>query len=149
MSFLRSPTNLLQLANLAALGGMTAYFKSHHDYNLQEHEARMDELEGTLRGHIGLIEDALERIEGKKMDGQSKKAYVCQQHHPIVSVLMGILERRCTLLVARMTRRSSVPALDSGILRVRVLLLSVCESLKSCRSDLKRETVLRLLPPVG
>jgi len=34
----------------------------------------MDELEGTLRGHIGLIEDALERIEGKKMDGQSKKA---------------------------------------------------------------------------
>lgn len=46
---------------------------SHHDYNLQEHEARMDELEGTLRGHIGLIEEALERIEGKKMDGKSQK----------------------------------------------------------------------------
>lgn len=24
-----------------------------------------DELEGTLRGHIGLIEDALDRLEGK------------------------------------------------------------------------------------
>ncbi|KAK5109125.1 hypothetical protein LTR62_007487 [Meristemomyces frigidus] len=70
----RSPTTLLQLTNLAALGGMTMYFKSHHDYNLQEHEARMDELEGTLRGHIGLIEDSLERIEGKKMNGMSEKA---------------------------------------------------------------------------
>lgn len=58
MSFFRSPTmlSLLQVTNLATLGGMTLYFKSHHDYNLQEHEARMDELEGTLRGHIGLIE---------------------------------------------------------------------------------------------
>jgi hypothetical protein len=74
MASLRSPAVLLQLLNLTALGGMTLYFKSHHDYNLQEHEARMDELEGTLRGHIGLIEDALERIENKKMDGQSKKA---------------------------------------------------------------------------
>lgn len=73
MSAWRSPTALLQLANLAALGGMTAYFKNHHDYNLQEHEARMDELEGTLRGHIGLIEEALERLEGKKMDGKSQK----------------------------------------------------------------------------
>ena len=67
------PTAILQMLNLAALGGMTYYFKGHHDYNLQEHEARMDELEGTLRGHIGLIEDALERIEGKKMNGQSEK----------------------------------------------------------------------------
>ncbi|TKA68660.1 hypothetical protein B0A55_08800 [Friedmanniomyces simplex] len=64
-SLLRSPTALLQALNLAALGGMTWYFKSHHEYNLQEHEARMDELEGTLRGHIGLIEEALERLEGK------------------------------------------------------------------------------------
>lgn len=76
MSFLRSPalTNILGLANLSALGGMTLYFKSHHDNNLEEHEARMDELEGTLRGHIGLIEDSLERIEGQKMNGQSQKA---------------------------------------------------------------------------
>lgn len=76
MSGLRSPVAILQYINLAALGGMTLYFKSHHDYNLQEHEARMDELEGTLRGHIGLIEDALERLEGKKIDGKSQKAFV-------------------------------------------------------------------------
>jgi len=62
---LRNPTTILQGLTLASLGGMTYYFKSHHDYNLQEHEARMDELEGTLRGHIGLIEESLERIEGK------------------------------------------------------------------------------------
>ncbi|KAK0279082.1 hypothetical protein LTR35_008817 [Friedmanniomyces endolithicus] len=64
-ALLRSPALLLQTLNLAALGGMTYYFKQHHDYNLQEHEARMDELEGTLRGHIGLIEESLERLEGK------------------------------------------------------------------------------------
>lgn len=76
MSFLRSPAlaNILGLANLSALGAMTLYFKSHHDYNLEEHEARMDELEGTLRGHIGLIEDSLERIEGQKINGQSERA---------------------------------------------------------------------------
>lgn len=27
----------------------------------------MDELEGTLRGHIGLIEDSLKRIEERQM----------------------------------------------------------------------------------
>lgn len=69
----RSPTALLQLANLAALGGVTMYLKSHHEYNLQESEARFDEMEGTLRGHIGLIEESLERLEGKKMDGKSQK----------------------------------------------------------------------------
>lgn len=75
-SFLRSPslTNILGLANLTALGAVTMYFKSHHDNNLEQHEARMDELEGTLRGHIGLIEDSLERIEGRKMNGQSDRA---------------------------------------------------------------------------
>jgi len=71
---LRSPTALLQLLTLGSLGGMTLYFKSHHDYNLQEHEARMDELEGTLRGHIGLIEESLERIEGRKSGGKGEKA---------------------------------------------------------------------------
>ncbi|KAK4542506.1 hypothetical protein LTR36_006758 [Oleoguttula mirabilis] len=73
MSAWRSPTALLQMANLAALAGTTLLFQSHHRYNLQEHEARMDELEGTLRGHIGLIEEALERIEGQKMDGKGRK----------------------------------------------------------------------------
>lgn len=76
MSFLRSPvlTNTLGLADLTALGAMGVYFKSHHDYNLEQHEARMDELEGTLRGHMGLMEDSLERIEGKKINGQSETA---------------------------------------------------------------------------
>ena len=36
-------------------------------------EARMDEVEGTMRGHIGLMEDSLQRIEerqqGKKVAG--------------------------------------------------------------------------------
>jgi hypothetical protein len=30
-------------------------------------EARMDEVEGTLRGHIGLIEDSLQRIEDRQL----------------------------------------------------------------------------------
>jgi hypothetical protein len=71
---IRSPTSILQLFTLASLGSMTLYFKSHHDYNLQEHEARMDELEGTLRGHIGLIEESLEWIEGRKGGGKGEKA---------------------------------------------------------------------------
>lgn len=75
------------MLNLGALGGLTFYFKSHHEYNLQEHEARMDELEGTLRGHIGLIEDALERIEGKQIDGKSQKAYV----QPLSGKLVALL----------------------------------------------------------
>lgn len=60
----RSPSFLIGLVNLAAIGGSTYWMRSHHVYNLQEHEARMDELEGTLRGHIGLIEEALDRLEG-------------------------------------------------------------------------------------
>ena len=50
---------------LTAVGGATYNLRAHHIYNLEEHEARMDELEGTLRGHIGLIEEALDRLEGK------------------------------------------------------------------------------------
>ncbi|KAI1336370.1 hypothetical protein F5Y15DRAFT_418913 [Xylariaceae sp. FL0016] len=76
MALFRSPalTNGLCMANLAALGTMTMYFKSHHESNLEAHEARMDELEGTLRGHVGLIEDALERIEGQKARQKSDRA---------------------------------------------------------------------------
>ncbi|KKY32294.1 putative histone acetyltransferase subunit [Diaporthe ampelina] len=78
-SLLRSPalTNLLGLANLSALGAATLYLGSLHGRNLEghaEHEARMDGLEGTLRGHIGLIEDSLERLEGQKMRGMSERA---------------------------------------------------------------------------
>lgn len=67
-------TNVLGVANLAALAAATMYLKSHDESNLAQHEARMDELEGTLRGHIGLVEESLERIEGRKMDGLGAKA---------------------------------------------------------------------------
>ncbi|GAB7362807.1 hypothetical protein MBLNU230_g3110t1 [Neophaeotheca triangularis] len=73
---LRSPSTLLGLVNLASIGGATYYLRSWHMENAEEREARFDELEGTLRGHIGLIEESLERIEGKKMgeSGKGEKA---------------------------------------------------------------------------
>ena len=49
--------------------------RSLHNRNLEEQEARLDEIEGTLRGHIGLIEDALNRIEGKKDGGKQEELY--------------------------------------------------------------------------
>ncbi|KAI9812282.1 MAG: hypothetical protein M1827_004731 [Pycnora praestabilis] len=72
MSFLRHPAFLLG-ANLSAILGSTLYLRSHHVYNLEEHEARMDELEGTLRGHIGLIEEALDRLEGTATEADRGK----------------------------------------------------------------------------
>lgn len=33
----------------------------------------VDELEGTLRGHIGLIEEALDRLEGKATEADRGK----------------------------------------------------------------------------
>ena len=60
-------------ANLSAVAGSTIFLRSHHIYNLEEHEARMDELEGTLRGHIGLIEEALDRLEGKATEADRGK----------------------------------------------------------------------------
>jgi len=41
----------------------------------EEQEARLDEIEGTLRGHVGLIEDSLDRIEGKRDVGKKDKLY--------------------------------------------------------------------------
>ena len=64
-SALRSPTFLMGLANLFAIGSSTYIIRSQQLTHLEENEARMDELEGTLRGHIGLIEEALDRLEGK------------------------------------------------------------------------------------
>ena len=58
---------------LSAIAGSTYVLRSHHIYNLEEHEARMDELEGTLRGHIGLIEEALDRLEGKATEADRGK----------------------------------------------------------------------------
>ncbi|KAF2760009.1 hypothetical protein EJ05DRAFT_475026 [Pseudovirgaria hyperparasitica] len=72
-SALRSPILFIGLANLFAISGSTYMLRSHHIYNLEEHEARMDELEGTLRGHIGLIEGALDRLEGNKAKSVKEK----------------------------------------------------------------------------
>ncbi len=72
MSFLRNPLFLLG-ANLSAIAASTLYLRSHHVYNLEEHEARMDELEGALRGHIGLIEEALDRLEGTATESDRGK----------------------------------------------------------------------------
>lgn len=62
-------------ATLLAIGTSTRYLDSKIAYNLQEQEARLDEIEGTLRGHIGLIEDALDRIEGKKDSKKMEDLY--------------------------------------------------------------------------
>lgn len=40
-----------------------------------EQGARLDEIEGTIRGHVGLIEDSLDRIEGKPNAGKQDKLY--------------------------------------------------------------------------
>ena len=72
MSFLRHPLILLGV-NLSAVVGSTYLLRSHHIYNLEEHEARMDELEGTLRGHIGVIEEALDRLEGTATEADRGK----------------------------------------------------------------------------
>lgn len=72
MSYLRNPLFLLG-ANLSAIAGSTFYLRSHHIHNLEEHEARMDELEGTLRGNIGLIEEALDRLEGTATEADRGK----------------------------------------------------------------------------
>ena len=72
MSFLRHPATLLG-ANISAIAASTYLLRSHHIYNLEEHEARMDELEGTLRGHIGIIEEALDRLEGKGTEADRGK----------------------------------------------------------------------------
>ena len=61
------------VTTLSAVAGSTYLLRSHHIYNLEEHEARMDELEGTLRGHIGLIEEALDRLEGKGSEADRGK----------------------------------------------------------------------------
>ena len=75
MSFFPRQAILPTLLNLAAIGGSAAYMRTLHDRNLEEQEARLDEIEGTLRGHIGLIEDALDRLEGKKNSGKQEELY--------------------------------------------------------------------------
>ncbi|KAF1957854.1 hypothetical protein CC80DRAFT_491202 [Byssothecium circinans] len=58
-------TGLLSTAlNLLAIGTSTPYLLPRLTHNLGEQEARLDKIEGTLRGHIGLIEDSL---KGRRM----------------------------------------------------------------------------------
>lgn len=64
-SIFSKPSFLLGLTNLFATGGAVYYLQNKLNYNLEEQEARFDEVEGTLRGHIGLIEEALDRLEAK------------------------------------------------------------------------------------
>ena len=64
-SLFRSPSNIFSLLTLSSVGGSTYLLRSHLIWNYEESEARLDEIEGTLRGHIGLIEDSLERLEKK------------------------------------------------------------------------------------
>ncbi|KAI4258781.1 MAG: hypothetical protein LQ352_001090 [Teloschistes flavicans] len=73
MSFLRNPASILGALNLSAIAGSTYHLRSHHIYNLGEFEARLDEIEGTLRGHIGLIEESLDRLEGKATEADRGK----------------------------------------------------------------------------
>ncbi|KAF2114080.1 hypothetical protein BDV96DRAFT_108315 [Lophiotrema nucula] len=75
MSFFSRHLILPTSLNLVAIASSTYYLRSHHIYNLEEQEARLDEIEGTLRGHIGLIEDALDRIEGKANAGKQEELY--------------------------------------------------------------------------
>jgi len=67
-SLLRHPLLHTSLI-LAAIGGSTYNSRQHHLYQREEEDARFDEIEGTLRGHIGLIEDSLDRLEGKTTSG--------------------------------------------------------------------------------
>ncbi|OAG02986.1 uncharacterized protein CC84DRAFT_1166771 [Paraphaeosphaeria sporulosa] len=69
------PTLFSTLCNAIFLGGATYHLSTRIDRNLEEQEARLDEIEGTLRGHIGLIEDALDRIEGKANRGRQEELY--------------------------------------------------------------------------
>jgi hypothetical protein len=76
MAFLHKPSLLAPLlGNLLAIASSTYYLHTRLDYNLQEQEARLDEIEGTLRGHIGLIEDALDRIEGNPNTNKQETLY--------------------------------------------------------------------------
>ncbi|CAE7014868.1 hypothetical protein P3342_004015 [Pyrenophora teres f. teres] len=65
--------------NLTVVAGFATYLGSRVEKKLEhmeeEQEARLDEIEGTLRGHVGLIEDSLDRIEGKRDAGKQDKLY--------------------------------------------------------------------------
>jgi hypothetical protein len=74
-AFLKPKVYVPLTGNILTIGSATYYLQSKINYNLEEQEARLDEIEGTLRGHIGLIEDALDRIEKKPNQNHQEKLY--------------------------------------------------------------------------
>lgn len=81
-TLLRSIT-ALTASTLALTAYNTQNANAKLERNYEEAEARMDELEGTLRGHIGIIEESLERLEkqagsqglGKGMGAKAEELY--------------------------------------------------------------------------
>ncbi|CAL3971075.1 hypothetical protein PZA11_007435 [Diplocarpon coronariae] len=75
LSLFRNPGVLgaFNVTTLLGIGTSTYLLRSHMIELSEDHEARMDELEGTLRGHIGLIEEALDRLEGKGTEADRGK----------------------------------------------------------------------------
>ncbi|PMD14144.1 hypothetical protein NA56DRAFT_674386 [Hyaloscypha hepaticicola] len=73
MSFLSSFRHPAFLTTLFGIAGSTYLLRYHMIELSEDHEARMDELEGTLRGHIGLIEEVLDRLEGKASEADRGK----------------------------------------------------------------------------
>lgn len=65
MAAARQPSTILSALTLIGVAASTYYTRQQLKINYEENEARLDEIEGTLRGHIGLIENSLERIEKK------------------------------------------------------------------------------------
>lgn len=57
---------LVSTTLLGAIGASTYTLYENQNRVLEENEARFDGLEGTLRAHVGIIEESLERLEGKK-----------------------------------------------------------------------------------
>ncbi|KAJ6196165.1 hypothetical protein J3E72DRAFT_421250 [Bipolaris maydis] len=70
---------VLVSTNLAVVAGVATLLGSRVEKKLdrmdEEQEARLDEIEGTIRGHVGLIEDSLDRMEGKPNADKQDKLY--------------------------------------------------------------------------
>ncbi|TVY54457.1 hypothetical protein LCER1_G004463 [Lachnellula cervina] len=68
-------TRIVTIASALAVSTVLGSTYSIHrklNENYEDNEARHDETERTLRGHVGLIEDALDRLE-KKVGTQGGK----------------------------------------------------------------------------
>ncbi|TVY41780.1 hypothetical protein LOCC1_G005253 [Lachnellula occidentalis] len=56
---------LTSALTISTVLGSTYYIHAKLNESYEDNEARHDETERTLRGHVGLIEDALDRLEAK------------------------------------------------------------------------------------